>query len=64
VLQYKTLFYLRALLDLTGTNEKNYFICSKNPTNNEQMKIILGETNRKKGDAVYFSPDLSMEEVF
>jgi len=62
VLQYETLFYLRALLDLTGTNEKNYFICSKNPTNNEQMKIILGEKNRKKG--VYFSPDFSMDEVF
>jgi len=56
------LLVLRALLDLTGTNEKNYFICSKNPTNNEQMKIILGETNRKKG--VYFSPEFSMEEVF
>jgi len=28
------------------------------------MKIIFGEKNREKGDAVYFSPDLSMEEVF
>jgi len=62
VLQYETLFYRSALLDLTGTNEKNYFICSKNPTNNEQMKIILGEKKGKKG--VYFSPAFFMEEVF
>jgi len=28
------------------------------------MKIIFGEKNGEKGDAVYFSPDFSMEEVF
>jgi len=28
------------------------------------MKIILGEKKGKKGDAVHFSPDFSMDEVF
>jgi len=58
VMQYETLFYLRALFPMqkiTSSVARALQIMDK---------IIFGEKNGEKGDAVYFSPAFFMEGFF